>query len=104
MEITRQTIENEIVNLLEGTSNADEYHVAQEVAEIFAEKLDEEFEHNLRQDHYDELVEVLRKIFADQIDWETMDEIANPWKRTERIKDEREEARADIYRGQHEQD
>lgn len=104
MEITRQTIENEIVNILEGSSNADEFHVAQEVAEIFAEKLDEEFEHNLRQDHYAKLVEALTEIFEDQIDWFEMDEIANPWKRAERIKDEREEAKADIYRGQHEQD
>ena len=104
MNITRQTIEDEITYLIEGQAQPNIESISKDVAEMFAEQLDEEFDHNIRQEHYVKLINALAEIFEDQIDWTVMDEIANPYKQYERKKEEREEAKANIYRGQHEQD
>lgn len=98
MQITYQTIKQAVLDVADGASQINRGYIATEVADMLAEQIDEEFDHELNDEQYTALRATFAEIIADQINWQEVEEFNNPTLREQREKAEREEAIAEANR------
>lgn len=100
MRITYKDIKEQAVGIVDAASEVRPSVIAEEIADMLVEQINEEFDYSILGEHDDKLRDVLKDIILDQLDWQEIEEDAMPWIREEREKDEK--ADAEYNRGRYE--